>query len=176
MAGKSIKNAGLRTGLSKRSDDAGFTYVELMIAFMLLLLLLPALFFIAHAFETNLKTFVGQQELQLEYMAFRPLVERDIAQAIHIVTMEGGVLELIHPDGKAVRYQTSNRQVIRRVKEAGANRFSGATVVLRHVYYMGFHPERRGVRLDMGLQNWLADLDIKIFIAGRMGVHHAADR
>jgi hypothetical protein len=41
---------------------------------------------------------------------------------------------------------------------------------------MGFHPERRGVRLDMGLQNWLADLDIKIFIAGRMGVHHAADR
>ncbi|MFC7442256.1 hypothetical protein [Laceyella putida] len=174
MTGKSTKNAGLRTALSERAES-GYTYIELMITFMLLLILLPVIFFVAHTFESNLKKMVGRQELQLEYMAFRPLVERDIAQATNFIA-EDGMLVLICPDGKAVRYAAKKRQVIRQVKEAGAGQFTGTTVVLRHVYFMGFYPEEHGVQLDIGLQNWLADLDMKIFIGGRTTAHHATNR
>lgn len=151
--------------MSKR-PESGFTYIELMIALMILLLLLPVLFFLAHTFESRLQQVMGLKELQAEYLTFRPLMERDIAQAVHFTT-DGELLVLTCPDGKVIRYTTSKRQLIRQVKEAGTARFQGHMVVLRHVYFIGFYPEKNGVALDIGLQNWLADLDLKTYMGRR---------
>ncbi|SFJ07158.1 Putative Competence protein ComGF [Thermoflavimicrobium dichotomicum] len=108
----------------------------------------------------------------MEYRAFLSYVQNEVKQGAHFRT-ENGALLFELPSGETIRYEQKNRQVIRRVKKANEKHFKGTMILLQHVYLILFIPDKSGVLLDVGLQSWSADLEMKIYIHGRSRVSGA---
>ncbi|MBA4493272.1 hypothetical protein ACFO25_06640 [Paenactinomyces guangxiensis] len=159
-----LKNPPL---LSILKNDRGFTYIELVISLSLLVLLLPALFFSARTLETEIKKLVSHHRLQMEYIAFVTSVQAEIRQGRGFRTDEGALLFDL-PTGETIRYKWQKRQVVRSVKKKGETAFKGMTVLANHVYFITFVPGRDKVMIDIGLQNWNANLDMSVAVAGRV--------
>lgn len=147
-------------------DEQGFTYIELVLSLSALVLMLPALFFAVQTLEKEFKKMMGQERLQMEYLAFNAWVQDELRQGNHF-RLQGGALLFDLPTGETVRYEVKKRQVIRSVKAKGESRFKGTTIILRHVYFIAFIPGEKEVAIDIGLQNWHASLDLRVTIAGR---------
>ncbi|SEN06514.1 hypothetical protein [Lihuaxuella thermophila] len=154
-------------------NEQGFTYIELVLSFFVLVLLLPALFFAVHTLEKELKKMMGQERLQMEYLAFHAWVQDELRQGSRF-RLQGGAMLFDLPTGETVRYEVKKRQVIRSVKAKGETTFKGMTIILRHVYFIAFVPGKKEVVIDVGLQNWHASLDFSVTVAERTEVDDGA--
>ncbi|RAL25920.1 hypothetical protein DL897_07540 [Thermoflavimicrobium daqui] len=146
--------------------EQGFTYIELIISLSIGLLLIPAFYFCAQLLEKEVKQMMGQARLSMEYQQFLHDFQDEVKQGTNFRTVQGALLFDL-PTGDTVRYELKKRQIIRSIKKEDEVRFQGRTILLSHVYFVLFKPERSGVSLEIGLQNWYADFEMKIFIYGR---------
>lgn len=149
--------------------EKGFTYAELAVALSLVVLLIPVVFSLGHMVEAEMKKAMGREQLQEEASAFVSDARDELRRGYHFRLSPEGWLLFELPTGETIRYKHDNRRVIRSVRKPGETRFSGTTVLLQDVYYAGFYPDEEGVWLDLGLQNWYADLNVKTYVRGRVG-------
>ncbi|MEW9033601.1 MAG: hypothetical protein AB2404_12905, partial [Planifilum fimeticola] len=150
------------------TGEQGFTYVELAVVLSLVVLLIPVVFSVGHMVEAEMKEGIGRQQLQEEVSAFVSDVRDELRRGSHFRLSPEGWLLFDLPTGETIRYKHDRRRVIRSVRKPGETRFSGTTVLLQEVYYAGFYPDQDGVWLDLGLQNWYADLNVKTYVRGRV--------
>ncbi|GAA5344647.1 hypothetical protein CLV97_105124 [Planifilum fimeticola] len=150
------------------TGEQGFTYVELAVALSLVVLLVPVVFSLGHMVEAEMKEGIGRQQLQEEASAFVSDVRDELRRGSHFRLSPEGWLLFDLPTGETIRYKHDRRRVIRSVRKPGETRFSGTTVLLQEVYFAGFYPDKHGVWLDLGLQNWYADLNVKTYVRGRV--------
>ncbi|MGI6127292.1 MAG: hypothetical protein ACOYEF_10010 [Planifilum sp.] len=134
----------------------------------LVVLLIPVVFSLGHVVEAEVKKAVGRQQLQEEASAFITDVRDELRRGSDFRMTSEGWLLLDLPTGETIRYKHDRRRVIRSVRKPGESRFSGTTVLLQEVYYASFTPDKQGVWLDLGLQNWYSDLDVKTYVRGRV--------
>lgn len=150
------------------TEERGFTYVELAVALSLAVLLIPVVFSLGHMLEAEMKKGMGRQQLQEEASAFLSDARDELRRGFRFRLSPEGWLLFDLPTGEIVRYKHDRRRVIRGVRKPGESRFSGTTVLLQEVYYAGFYPDGDGVWLDLGMQNWYADLKVKTYVRGRV--------
>ncbi|MBH8597453.1 hypothetical protein [Thermoactinomyces sp. CICC 10523] len=160
--------------LSGLKGEAGFTYLELVIAMSVLLILLPALFFITRTFMSEIKGLDGKERLVMESMAFSGYIHQELKQGSHF-RMDNGSLYFQLPNGDTVCYRHQKRRVIRSVRAQGETAFKGNTILLQDVYYIAFVPDPVGVGMKIGMQNWNASLDWSTYVAGRVRTSDEAE-
>jgi hypothetical protein len=110
---------------------------------------------------------IGQEQLMTTYTAFISFIQNDLKQGRNFHS-EHGALFFQLPSGKMIKYELKRRQVIRSVKKPGEKKFKGHMVLLQEVYMVLFIPDAAGVRVEVGMQNWHADLYMKTYIHGRV--------
>lgn len=128
------------------------------------MLMIPIVFTVAFTLESSLKKQIGRVQLQMEANAFVSDIRDEIRGAVRVRSGTDGALWLDRPDGSIVRYQLKKRRVIRDVCHPGERSFSGTTVLLHEVYFLSFVPAEDGVKVEVGLQNWYADLEVFTFV------------
>jgi hypothetical protein len=156
-----------RPSICTLNRQAGFTYVEMVVTTALWMLMLPILFTLAFTLESSLKKQIGREQLQMEANVFVSDIRDEIRRAVRVRSGTEGDLWLDRPDGSIVRYQLKKRRVIRDVRHPGKRSFSGTTVLLHEVYFLSFVPVEDGVKVEVGLQNWYADLEMFTFVRCR---------
>lgn len=153
--------------LSGLRAEGGFTYIEMVFAMGVLLILIPALFFIARTFTEEIKEMDGKERLEMESMVFSDYIHKELKQGSHF-QLDHGSLYFQLETGETICYRYKNRQVIRSVRANGGAGFKGNTILLQDVYFIAFIPDQSGVKMEIGLQNWNASLDFSTYVAGRV--------
>jgi hypothetical protein len=138
------------------------------VALTLLIVMIPALTTFQWVMESRGKRMMDRQGLQAEADVFTADVRDDLRQGTNFRLSKQGWLLFDLPTGETVRYKEKARRLIRSVRAPGESRFKGTTVMLQDVYFVSFQPTNEGVWLDIGLQNWHSDLDMKVFVRGRV--------
>lgn len=132
----------------------------------ILVIFLPSLFFVAFTIEKETGEAFGKTRIQLDYLSFLAWIEKDIKKGVYFQEEEGSLY--IHtPDQTIIRYYLRDRKLIRSVQEHGENQPRGTTIVLQDVYYALFLPDKKGVGLDVGLQNWYAHQEFATYFSAR---------
>lgn len=163
-----------RTSKAKRGPvhtlirgQGGYTYVEVAVVLSLCVILIPAVMSLHHTLESDLKQLVGKQHLQGEAAAWMSRFRDEVRSGGQFrISKEGGLLFEL-PSGDTVQYKQNRRRLIRRVRHQGEKQFKGTTILAHDVYYAGFETDGKGVKVDIGLQNWHSDLTVQTYIRGR---------
>ncbi|MCS1350547.1 hypothetical protein [Mechercharimyces sp. CAU 1602] len=141
----------------------------MILSLSLLALLLPTLFSLGWIVEKEMKEMMGRQRLEVAWDTFYGDLYEEIGEGSDFRLDERGDFHFELGDGRRVRYRQDSRtrSVVREVKRVNESHYKGRTVLLQEVYYAAFVPMQEGVYVDIGLQNWTADLEINTFIRSR---------
>lgn len=147
-------------------NEHGYSYIEFTITFSLLIFLIPALYFCSNILEQEFKKYMAQERLQMEFISFQMFVQNELKKGQDFSLRNGG-LEIRLPT-EVVRYEQKKREIIRSVKAPNEKQFKGYTILLQHVYLASFIPDQAGVTMEIGMQNWLASIDVTTYVGKRV--------
>lgn len=152
--------------VSSLKKEAGFTYIEFCIVLSVLILFLPALFFVSLTAEREIKEMIHHSRLEMDYLSFLVWLEKDVQKGVRFQE-ENGLLYIEQEQEVIVRYSLKDRRLIRSVKKPEEKDFRGTTIVLDNVYYAHFLPDGKGVKFNVGLQNWYTHQEFESYFSKR---------
>ncbi len=149
-------------------EERGFTYVELAVALSLVVLLVPAVMSLGLLIESGTKQIIGRQQLMMEAEAFLADLRNEVRQGNGFRLSGENWLEFDLPSGETVRYRLDKRRIIRSLRGADEAQFRGTTILLQDVYLFTCVPDKEGVEIEIGLQNWESDITLQTYLRSRV--------
>lgn len=146
--------------------EAGFTYIEFCVVLSVLILFLPALFFVSLTAEKEIKEMIHHSRLEMDYLSFLIWLEKDVQKGVRFQE-KNGLLYIEQDQNVIIRYSLKDRRLIRSVKKTEEKEFRGTTIVLDDVYYAHFLPDEKGVKFHVGLQNWHSHQEFEAYFSKR---------
>lgn len=176
---KSVVNASIGGGSMEKSErrtqnracrnpsvsgQLGFTYIELVIAMFLLMMIVPVIFFCFIQLVTEGQKIMDQERYQMNWLSCYIWMQRELKNGQHFrVDQEALLFEM--PSGDLVRYHWDRGRIVRQVRKRKSKSFQGYTVLLQDVRAYRLFPYQSGVLMAFTFPN---DYTVRTFIRGRI--------